>query len=335
MKRIIIVISVVLLLTFVVGWQRTGNCDEKASLPSEIIISSGPAGGVYEIICAACSEILHRELGVNVSVIPGGGVLNIAMIHKGQANMCLTSGAGVTDAWYGKSPVLDEEIRTIRGLITMFPMPFQIWALEEAEINDFTDLTKLRVCCGTPGHSAYKIFHNLMDILEITEEDFARDGGEIVPLSWSEATAALRDRHIDVLMWLTGCPHPAIMDIEITRRLKFISMGDKLVSKYIEAYKGLSPYTIPPGTYKNQTEVAKNMGVFTFFAVHEDLDEELAYHITEALFENREELQLTYAPLSFISKEVSAKSQMVPLHPGAERYWRKIGADMEEPVLVP
>ena len=49
------------------------------------------------------------------------------------------------------------------------------------------------------------------------------------------------------------------------------------------------------------------------------------YAMTKATFENLDQLVAAHNAAKGISKENAAKNPPVPLHPGAEKYYREIG----------
>ena len=300
----------------------------------KLIIASGPTAGVFEIVAAASSGVLNEKFK-NVSVIPGGSGPNILILDNKDATMGITYGNNVTEAWNGRDPSPGKEIRDLQGLITLFPTAFQIWALKETEISSLEDLTKLRVCAAAPGQAPWGTFWNLMDLIGVTEEDFDANGGKIVKLSWAEGNSALRDKLIDVLIWLTLYPHPAIMDVEMTRHLKLVPISEEIVDKYMEKYPGMIRITVPKGTYKNQEEDVCGLGTIAFYAVRKDLDEEVAYNITRMLYEKRDQLAETHNLLKYLDKKTMGKNIPLEIHPGAKKFMEEIGAPVDEPVLVP
>ena len=64
--------------------------------------------------------------------------------------------------------------------------------------------------------------------------------------------------------------------------------------------------------------------------VNADMDEELAYQLTQLLFENTDELIAVHPAANDTTIEFTMSSTPVPLHPGALRYFEEVGAEIPD-----
>ena len=64
--------------------------------------------------------------------------------------------------------------------------------------------------------------------------------------------------------------------------------------------------------------------------VNADMDEELAYQLTQLLFENTDELIAVHPAANDTTVEFTMNSTPVPLHPGALRYFEEVGAEIPD-----
>ena len=84
---------------------------------------------------------------------------------------------------------------------------------------------------------------------------------------------------------------------------------------------------IPAGTYRDQTEDIPTFGVKCLLCVDESMDEELVYALTEALWDSRSDLSSAEPALSDLTEDSFVCEQLpIPLHEGAARFYRDIGA---------
>jgi uncharacterized protein len=103
---------------------------------------------------------------------------------------------------------------------------------------------------------------------------------------------------------------------------------DALATKY-----GLRPSVLPKGYLRVAEDVPCLDWSNWAILVRDDMDEQLAYRLTSIMVEQRAELEARYrhlpsehAALSYpIDPHVMWKGVGAPLHPGAERYYRKHG----------
>jgi TRAP transporter TAXI family solute receptor len=61
------------------------------------------------------------------------------------------------------------------------------------------------------------------------------------------------------------------------------------------------------------------------WATHAAVPEEIAYAVTKAAYENTETLAKVHVQGKNIRLENALRSVSIPLHPGAERYYREKG----------
>ena len=85
------------------------------------------------------------------------------------------------------------------------------------------------------------------------------------------------------------------------------------------------PATIPAGTYGGQTTDVSTAGVGNFFVTHAGMKTELVYAMTKALFENLETLAAAHSAAKGIALKDALAGMPVPLHPGAEKYYKEKG----------
>lgn len=67
------------------------------------------------------------------------------------------------------------------------------------------------------------------------------------------------------------------------------------------------------------------MAVVATYIVSNDLDEDLVYKMTKALFENAEEIAKAHPKGAELDPEYAVSGISIPIHPGAEKYYKEIG----------
>jgi TRAP transporter TAXI family solute receptor len=85
------------------------------------------------------------------------------------------------------------------------------------------------------------------------------------------------------------------------------------------------PAVIPVRTYEGQTEDIETAAILNFLVTREGLSADVVYAMTKAVFSNLNQLVQTHPAASGISLRDAIIGMPVPLHPGAERYYREMG----------
>ena len=67
------------------------------------------------------------------------------------------------------------------------------------------------------------------------------------------------------------------------------------------------------------------LAITNILVTSSDVDEELAYQMTKQLFEHLPDLVAAHNAAKAIDPKTAAKNLPVPLHPGAERYYKEAG----------
>jgi TRAP transporter TAXI family solute receptor len=82
---------------------------------------------------------------------------------------------------------------------------------------------------------------------------------------------------------------------------------------------------VPANTYEGQTSEVPTAFVQNFLVTHEGVPADTVYKMTKSMFENLDHLVAAHASAKSIRKETALVGMPLPLHPGAEKYYREIG----------
>ena len=82
---------------------------------------------------------------------------------------------------------------------------------------------------------------------------------------------------------------------------------------------------IPAGTYDGQDKDVMTASITNMLVTHEKVSDEVAYQMTKLVFENLQRLGNAHSAAKGITLENAVKGLPIPLHPGAERYYREVG----------
>ena len=85
------------------------------------------------------------------------------------------------------------------------------------------------------------------------------------------------------------------------------------------------PYTIKAGTYPGQDKDVQTIAQPNFLAVNADVPAEHVYLLTKAIYENLPFLRAIHKATKAMDVKLATAGLPVPLHPGAERYYKEVG----------
>jgi TRAP transporter TAXI family solute receptor len=85
------------------------------------------------------------------------------------------------------------------------------------------------------------------------------------------------------------------------------------------------PATIPAGTYEGMSGDTPTAAVPNFLVTAETVPDDVVYQMTKVFYENLDTLKSAHNAAKTIELKNALKGMPVPLHPGAERYYKEVG----------
>jgi TRAP transporter TAXI family solute receptor len=270
--------------------------------------TEGGSCGVEGLIASAVSS---RGSVDNVNAIISG-LRNSGFAQSDVAYWAYT-GTGTME---GKEPATD--LRTIAAL---FEEHIHLVTLQNTGINSVADLKDKRVSVDEPGSGTYVdaqliLEANGLSLADITEEN----------LKGSAATEALRNGKVDALFIVAGYPTGALVELASAADMKLVPISGAGSDALIEKYGFFSASEIPDGAYEG-VAATPTVAVGAQWFTNAKEDEELIYNITKALWneQSRTLLDVGHAKGKTITPETALSGVGVPLHPGAERFYKEAG----------
>jgi TRAP transporter TAXI family solute receptor len=150
--------------------------------------------------------------------------------------------------------------------------------------------------------------------------------GTVENLKPGPAADAIRNGQLDALIFVGGYPAGTLVELASSAEVTVVPISGPEVDKMLETYSFFSKDTIPAGTYEG-TEAAETVAVGAQWLTSAKLDEELIYNITKALWneKSRRLLDVGHAKGKSVKAETALEGIGIPLHPGAERFYREAG----------
>ncbi len=291
------------------------------------ITANNPGGSFYSI-AAAYQPLWDKYLNVSVTIMPGGSSENFKQVSRGDCDMGFTHHTIFYMGNHGIAP-FDKEYEGVRSVAPVTPAAVQLIVLKDSKITDLSQIGNLKVGLGTNGATANAF---MLPFLEeeygFTPETIAANGGSVSYLSDSEVTTALQDGQVDIALAFGVYPKPNIQELENTPGIKLISLDEAKLDDFISKNPQWSKYRIPANSYVGQTEEIVSVAAYAIIACRENMDDELVYRLTKVMWEHQEEAGVSSVEVAkwMHIEDVPSIIEAAPLHPGAERYYKEIGA---------
>lgn len=157
--------------------------------------------------------------------------------------------------------------------------------------------------------------------------DPKKDFGKVLFLPSSEAMEAVKTGQVDVAVELSSIPSPQISELSILRPVHILEFLPGTRADVMQKYPQYLPTTIEKGAYNGIDQPIETVGTGAMFACRADLPDDLVYEIVKTVYsqEGVDYLGNVIAALKSMSPNLAVSYKPIPLHPGAERYFREIG----------
>ncbi len=280
-----------------------------SSPPGSRSCEDGGSCGVPGLIATALSS---NGSVANVNGI-AGGTLELGF---SQSDVATWAQAG-TGIWEGQPAV--EKLRAIANL---YPESIHLVASADSGIASVADLEGKRVSLDEPGSGTLVDARIILGAHGLEESDV-----EASFLKPDQAAERMRDGAMDAFFFVGGFPAGAIAELASQADITLVPIEGEGAASIIEEYPFFSEHVIPAGTYEGQEDDLTTLSVGAQWITSADQPEELIYGITAALWNDatRKLLDAGHAKGREITPDTALDGVGIPLHPGAERFYKEAG----------
>jgi len=310
------------LVMFLAGFLAVGMNNPLLAADERLAIGTASTGGTWYPLGGGVASMINKYVkGYYAAAHPSGASIeNIRAIVKKQDALSLSMPDTAFQAFNGQEAFADKPTKELRGLMATYPIDIQFFALAKGNIKSIKDLKGKKVAVGAPGSGTEAMARYVLKVYGLTYDDIDEQF-----LSATETTQALKDGNIDVGIVTLGTPAPALMDLATQRDILFLDIEPAVAEKINKDFPAYFPRTIVAGTYKGQDKPHHTLAWMGIFVVHQDMSEKLAYDILSAVFDHKDELDKIHAQFKNITLDNAVKGMPVPLHPGAQKFFKEKG----------
>lgn len=302
-------------------------------------IATGGTAGTYYPLGGALAQALSSKIeDLEVTAQTGNAsVANCNLIRDHEIESAFIQN-NVAYWAYTATGVFEgnEPIENLRAIASLYPEVFQLVATKSSGIKSFADLKGKRVSPGDRGSGTESDFRSMIEVLGMSYDDF----GSVDYLSLGGAVERMKDGQVDFLIFTGGYPTSGIIDLGTSVDLTYISIPAEERAKLKEALPYVIELVIPAGTYPGQEEDVETLSVVAQWVVDADVSDDLVYEITKALWEKGEVkkgsskgqmktgaeiMGEVHAKGKEVTLETALAGNAIPLHAGAERFYKEIG----------
>jgi TRAP transporter TAXI family solute receptor len=333
MKGLIVAFTILAMTTplFAGGGSESGSTASSGPKNVNLEWCTGSVGGSWYVLSAGLAQLIEEQASnVKIRVVPGAGVQNSMTVGDNKTEIGFGMPTLVMDAVKGRPP-FEKAYNGIRGIANGFSFNYYHFVAAEdtgiTNIEDFfTNPQNISIDVTKTGSSGEDVFNKIMtSYLKTSYADLEAKGAKFFYNEYTTISINFRDKHINFTGVNIIPPSSLVQELSTARKIRLLPLPEPMRQHMSKEYGyGLGSLTkqLYPGLL---TEDVPTITTGTMIMCHESLDEGVVYQITKIVCENPERLMNIDKGLTEFSPAEACQGMPVPLHPGAERYYREKG----------
>ncbi|MDA0701722.1 MAG: TAXI family TRAP transporter solute-binding subunit [Proteobacteria bacterium] len=251
-----------------------------------------------------------------------GAVFNVEAIGKGDLESGLAQADIAYWAFNGFGTFAEQgQIDELSAIASLYPESIHIVVRADSDITDIGQLRGRKVSLGPVQSGSFVDSQIILEAYGLSLEDI--DVDLLMP---GTAIDKLRTGEVDAVFLVAGYPVRALSEFAKDFRLRLLPIDGETAERLVTENPFFSRDSISADVYKTDKDV-ETLNVRALWIASAKLDDELVYGITRALWHtrNRKLLDNAHPDGLGIQLETALVGLTIPLHPGAERYYREAG----------
>jgi TRAP transporter TAXI family solute receptor len=285
-------------------------------------IGTGGTAGTYYPIGGIIANAVSTDKIVATAQATNGSVANVSAVASGASE----SGFSQSDvaSWAYTGTGLYEgrgKVESLRAIANLYPETVHVVVRRSLSAKSIADLKGKRVSIDEPGSGSIINAKAILAAYGIKDGDYRAEN-----LKPGPSAEKLKDGSLDAFFITGGYPVAAVTELATTTQIALLPVDGQVADKLRAQFKFFAADQIPDGTYKDVKGV-KTVSVGAQWVTSANVPADLVYAVTKALWSDktRSALDAGHAKGKAIQKASALQGLGIPLHPGAERFYKEAG----------
>jgi TRAP transporter TAXI family solute receptor len=356
MKAILVLVLSVTLLLAGCGGSDSSNTSTEVKAPEEVketqetketasdqpkvvdsltlTLGGASPGGFWSLLGNGIGNILQQSIpNTQYSYETSNGVRNVIDVASGKIPAGIAFNFEVKAGLNGDEP-FPEKVPQSMALFTLYdnsPVQFII-SKEFADKYGITSMEDIaakkppiRVAVNQRGNLSEAVNRIALEAYGITYEDIKSWGGEVYYEPYKPASDMMKDNKVDWIGVPVFAPDGKFLELASSKEIQLLSINEK-GQKMLNETLGLPSGVIKANTYEWQKEDIVTSNAGAVLLADPNMSNDVAYTITKTIVEKIDEYKTLHKNLKDLTPEAMANVAPATLHPGAELYFKEIGA---------
>lgn len=293
--------------------------------PRIIHIASGSPNGTYYPYGSGLARIWSGRVPEIRAVAEATGASkdNLRLIINGQSQCGAVRNDLAYQAAMGSGAYAGRR-QNICGMFAMYPDVYHLVSMQADSISGLTDLYGRTVSVGAKGSGT-----ELMSALVLKRGlDIPYAGLNLKHFSFIDSARALLEKRIDAAAWAIAPPTISLMRLSVLGDIKIIPFTSEEMDQVTGRLPFYVEYTLAADVYRGQHQPVLTPAVWNMMVCRTDLDADLVYQLVKATYAGYKGLVRVSPFAKETTPENTLQQSIIPLHPGAIRYYRERGLEI-------
>jgi TRAP transporter TAXI family solute receptor len=295
----------------------------------ELIVLGIRLGSAGHMFATKVADAVNKNVPeVSVTVMTGSSQENPLNVQKKRGHIGFTSSEYATWAYEGERDFKGMPCKDLRHFF-FFSINLENFLVRaDSNIRKIEDLYNKKLNLGPKGYGLTEVGLTVLQVYGFTPDVIRKNGGNVSFASDQDAGQMIQDRVIDAMFAHTGKSAliSQVLPIEQAVGLRPLPYDRDKVKEIVRVLGRGVIMEIDGGVYKAEPNPVLSIGAPYSFVIHKDVEDELAYKMTRAIFKNQKEILDAVGPFFKPFRiENALLGADIPIHPGALKYYREVG----------
>ena len=249
-----------------------------------------------------------------------GSAANVRLLSQNYLDAAIVQSDIAHDAFNGENNF--EKSGSLDGysaVVGMFTEACHIVVRKDSDINSVDDLLGKTVSIGEEESGSELNAKQILSAYGLNSKMVKEKN-----LNYADAAKQLQNGEIDAAFFTLGLNATVVEELSKQCDIKLIGIDDSAVKKLKNTYSYVD-CKIPKNTYNGQSDEVGTVAVKAVLIVNDRLSDEQVKKLTQLVFDNAQELQLTVSADVDITLEKAVEGVKIPFHKGAAEYYSERG----------
>jgi TRAP transporter TAXI family solute receptor len=230
---------------------------------------------------------------------------------------------GAVDAWNaykGNNEYKGKPFSTLRMVVFIMGTDLYLAVPANSSIKSYADVKGKRIGMGGPGSTVANTAHFLLEQYGVTKKDF-----KPYYYTYKETVEGIQDGSLDGGFLAGGYPIAAYNELSTQRNTRIVAIDEGMLKKITAEHPYYYRTVVKAKAYKGLDQDTTIMGFTTALWTHAGVSSDYIYKFLKNLFDHKDEYYSIHVSAKELTPESALKGLSVPLHPGAEKYFKEAG----------